>query len=301
MDDVNRYEQSELERGTIADNGRGILLHSDYVISERGVQTNSGTHWPNELRQCLLYWDRIISPVNDSIWVEVDPVANNYLIGEGILEKPCLSADIFAGNNSSLSEGLVDYFLSLDRIEPGAWCMGESASAAISQSNRIVQDRGRLIQLYNAIPFPAVDCPLEDIVRFRRARKDEILALSFEMDRLYQNILRAGDVEWEQKRAVREVGKRCQDVINASRESKLRLRMGSVSLSVSTPLTATVGYLARSVFGMPELGAFLGGVAPSVSIDLGAALKGREPRADHLPYRFVARLNNTPFYSSKSS
>lgn len=289
---VKLVEINGWDNRMLSKNGRGIVIHSDYILKRGGMSTNDGSRWPNEIRSSILYWDHIVHPVNDGVWVEINPDDNRFLISEGVLSKPCLS--VACNDERGIAEALANFYLDLDGAEPGSWCMSESASDAMAFSSKVLPKRGTLIRLYNAVPSPSLECPFEDIIRFKQKRKDEITDLSLELDRLYQNIILSQDSDWAIKSAIREVEIKCRDAIRVSKESKLPFRLSDVTLSVSAPIGAVIGAIGGATFGMPELGAILGGVAPSVTIGLDAALAGRKPQADIFPYRFAASLNSTP-------
>jgi len=70
---------------------------------------------------------------------------------------------------------LAAFYRKLDQSEPGVWSLGTGKNSISFPEREMEEGRGVLVRLYEAIPVPDKDVPLQDILEFRtkRALRDQ--------------------------------------------------------------------------------------------------------------------------------
>lgn len=203
-------------------NKRGI------VIAQRHTTLDGATRHVKlsglELRKYLLFWDVIDYPYCPAITEETnDNLDLQFLESAKILKRTKLKdtkinlthapgAETIAGlHTSSVSytpKGIVVRFsipieLSLkaqmnayiinDQLEPGAWTMAQIASEPRLYEEETVSRPGIEFELYNMLPVPEQDVPLNEIIEFKEKRKDELIEFRCHLDEIYQKIISSAD------------------------------------------------------------------------------------------------------------
>jgi hypothetical protein len=301
LGEASRRKANDPFYGRMPKGGKGIVISAPITIEPDGSISARSEIDERELRRAVLFWDRIVFPSKNIIEFSEGPEIE-YLMKAGILKRPKAQSTNSLGSAGHLfAEAHINAFLKLEALEPGAWSMSEGPSSFMLNQTSFTEGRGALAELYRAIPVPEKDVPLEDLLNFKLARRDEIVSLSLEIDSLFSRVSSSNDSVFELNRAVRKIDLRCADMIRVSRESHLKFTLSDLKVSFSAEIDSgnliqngVIGALAGLQFGMPISGAMVGGITSSlrVKVGMGATLERRKHNHTALnPYRFVWSLH----------
>ncbi|MEZ8949117.1 DUF6236 family protein [Vibrio sp. 10N.247.311.18] len=123
------------------------------------------------------------------------------------------------------------------------------------------------MELYNMLPVPSANTPLEDILEFKLQHHDELVAFRCYLDEMYQQIIGAADIPSARNSQLNRLEQAVRDVDRTMRESRIRVFPDSLR-SVLSGLDGIVGtglavggIVAAASFGVPPLVAGLASAA----------------------------------------
>jgi hypothetical protein len=291
---------SETVRG-----GKGVVISPPVSISSQGaLHIETSAVDPVELRRSVLFWDRIVRPSNSFIQIALSR-DEEFLKGCGVLRE--LSGSLPHGGTMghAYAQSHLKVFSDLEDAEPGLWALSEGPNSfQLEASTTFKQGRGALVELHRAIPLPAQDVPLHDLLEFREKWKGEIRDLTLELDGIFVRLAKAEDPSFELQRAISDIAQICAVVVALGKESNVAFRLSDFSFGISleekfTGLMAAAGIgetIGRS-FGLPLVGAFLGVASQAkIKLSLGGKIT-RNNKVEELalsPFRVASRLTNEP-------
>jgi Family of unknown function (DUF6236) len=294
MGEAKRRKESEPFFGQLPKYGKGLIISNPIEIEGNNVILKSTQLDPLELRRSILFWDRLVWPASNGIYIE-GGVDEDYLKEVGILTRP-----VFRGNGEAgkdLAKAFTSAFRQCESLEPGAWAMSSGENALIMVDQGFAESRGASVELFRAVPIPSRDVPLEEVLRFKERRKDEARAFIIAVDKFFENWVDSEDQAHQLRNAQREIEIRCRDLIEASRESKLPFRLSSWKVGFSfNPYAIVSGGLGKLVgapFGMEMLGALLGAAASSIAIKRDIGSTGSENKKS--AFRFASQVDGELF------
>jgi hypothetical protein len=145
---------------------------------------------PQELRFALLFWDKLVWPKSRSVYIASGP-DESFLEQAGILGRPEYT---FSGVAApGLARTQIQAFLDLDRREPGVWSLAQGEDSFLLKDRILTEGNGAFVELHRAIPVPDKDVPLDDILRFRDKRSDELQLLRHRIDIFVASINDSGE------------------------------------------------------------------------------------------------------------
>jgi hypothetical protein len=260
------------------------------VVAPRFEFDGQTLHFPGlvgveaeDLRKYLLYWDKIDYPNNNLIGTGTGP-NEHFLIEAGVLRRTDIRFTSFSGN---IGYGYILAQAQALQInnqrEPGLWSMVQTANRLFLPSEVSHETRALEIELYNVLPVPSEEVSLEDILRFKERRNDELLALRAAMDELYLEVIDSSDVPRAKTAALRRLENSLRNLHTATNESWASKLLASLRVELNMPNIAThavVGAaLAPTVLDIsPSLGAALGATAAAIKFEFRTTRK-----ADALP------------------
>lgn len=131
-------------------------------------------------------------------------------------------------------------------------------------------ERGPIIEidLYQAIPVPIADVPIEDILNFKFKRQDELMRFRHAMDGFYLSIINSKDIPREKTHKIEEIELSLHDLIAVMKESRWRIILSNRDISFNLPEPSELmkniqagsvgGALLGIMIGLPEIGAAIG-------------------------------------------
>lgn len=122
---------------------------------------------PSELRFSLLYWDKLVYPSNNLISFGGGN-DEEFLVSAGVLTKRLYTYS-HGEAASILFDTYMRAFYDLENIEPGVWSLsqGEKSLFIKNSAPTLIDDSGISLELIRAIPVPAADVPLNEILEFK--------------------------------------------------------------------------------------------------------------------------------------
>jgi hypothetical protein len=230
---------------------RGIVISPPFARLQNGGVRVGGYLSTIEIRKYMLYWDEIDYPDND--FVSVDAGTDmQCLIDCGFASRTRVS---FQGGVSS-GEG--EFFLAAqqaafdehNQLEPGAWSMAQPVDEpyfANAPSSLSIE-----YEIWNMLPVPSNDVPLNEILEFKAKRRDELLALRVFLDEMHQAILSSADIPRAKNTQLAKLELALKDVDRVLGE-----------YGIGKLMTSLRGYIAG------EYGSILGGASfgPLIGVD----------------------------------
>jgi hypothetical protein len=153
---------------------------------------------------------------------------------------------------------------------------------------------GLLFKIFDALPVPAKQVALADILEFKAKRIDELKALQHHLEGIYQHILSAPDRPRAEDRELNALDRAIRDYVTTIGEAPFKKVLSRLDAKLDLPRAAMAasGGVAAFVQGLPLTQAVIGaGAALSVSIGL-----GRKDRAgSQSPFEYVGHYHRELF------
>ena len=145
---------------------RGLIISNPMKIdfAKNSISSTGGLD-PSELRFSLLYWDKFVFPRSNLLGFGGGE-AEEFLISAGVLQKPIYT---FSGGDfaSLVFDTYMRAFSDLENKEPGIWSLSQGEkSLFINSAANLIDHSGLSLELIRAIPVPAADVPLNEILEF---------------------------------------------------------------------------------------------------------------------------------------
>lgn len=184
------------KRGVIASPG---IIH----VQEQGFTLERSIS-PEELRYYALYWDKVVIPGSNLVYIGIPE--EDILIQSGVVERPRVQfvgsfhgveiAHSFAMAQSVVTKKLIEEDPATD------WVMHQFGPALALPPEFTKERRTLRVDLLSALPVPDMNVSIADILEFRERRRDELGELHACLDEVYLEALRSPDPALAGKTAV---------------------------------------------------------------------------------------------------
>jgi len=166
-----------MERGVIAAPGIIRPIVQGFVM-ERSISKE-------ELRYYILYWDRVVIPGNNLVYIGVPE--EEVLIAANAISRPRVQFQgAYQGDQVTYAilgcQALVAEKLVQDRSVD--WVLHQLGDSLVLPSKFISQCDTIRVALVNVLPVPDEAIPIEEILTFKENRKDELSELHESIDEL---------------------------------------------------------------------------------------------------------------------
>jgi len=208
-----------MERGVIASPAL-IDITSNGFMMKRSIS-------PEEIRYYALYWDKVVIPGSNLVYVGVPE--EEVLIETGVIERPRVGfqgswggSDLghsFAIAQAKIAESLLASDREID------WVLHQMGSSLALPSSFQSQQRNLRFDLINALPVPQGDVPIEELLEFKHRRRDQLNVLHKSFDDLYIQIIKSPDPAFTSLQAVSDL-KVAIEIKRGSSGSDLRSGIG---------------------------------------------------------------------------
>ena len=290
MGEAKQRKLTDSNYGSVSNKIRGLIISSPTIMSGNNVRITGGLDH-QELRSSLLYWDRLTWPSNNAVDIKGSPEIE-YLSSVGILSR------IRYEGSGKLSDILIAAqaysFEKLEKESPGVWSIGGGENSLIVNSGDVDRQQGSIMQLYNAIPVPKADVPLDDILKFRQKRRPELLALRSYIEALAEEISNSSDNQEALKDRLAKVDSSCSDLIKVSREWQSPVYLANLKASFNFDLNklganAVKAWVASETLGLSSTTkAIAAGAAGITSMfNIGADIKMQNLRRGSSPFKYA--------------
>jgi hypothetical protein len=197
---------------------RGLIISNPIHISHDLVSLN-GKLDSSELRFSLLYWDKLVHPRSNCISFGGSEDDEQYLISAGILTQPTY---VYTGGvmEKIIFDTYMRAFTDLENREPGVWSLsqGEKSLFINNSAANLINDSGMSLELIRAIPVPAADVPLNEILEFKERRNAELMIFRAHIDKLVFEIQNSPARTDEFNRIAKEIDAACADLLKVGHE-----------------------------------------------------------------------------------
>ncbi|WP_447885197.1 DUF6236 family protein [Serratia fonticola] len=262
---------------------RGVVLSPAFTKLPTGDVMFKSAVDDLELHKYLTYWDIIDVPRNS--YINFDCHQFRFLEETGYLQRTnygdinqhasanisdchrlclrgnvsaiiddCTDITISSHAGNQIINAHEDVFMLRNASSPGQWSKAQVSDKVVA--SEIVNKPGIEIELYNYLPIPSIDTPLDDIIKFKESRADELQAFRCYLDEVYQNIISAADVPRARITAINNIERAVKDIHTTLHESRIKTLMGTLRSVVSdTSGVVGLGLTAAgvSMFGMSPL------------------------------------------------
>jgi hypothetical protein len=185
-----------------------------------------------------------------------------------------------------------------EREEPGLWCIMRGADVEALPLDELEPHAAFQLKLLNALPIPAKDVPLVDVLEFKAARRSELMAMRHYLEELCLAIQREPNRPLVEIHALERFDKAMSDYARAVRGEN-RLAKAVSSLSVKMNWDKVVG-AAVATGTLSQAGMSLTGAACSafgafaVGISVESTLGWRRSKGIG-PFEYLAKVERELF------
>lgn len=270
---------------------RGIILSVPIVIEGVQAHVRKSDLDEQDLRSTLLYWDRIALPISNIIYMP-GGVNVDYLESCGVLDR---IPYFFEGDGvQSLIEAQYRALADLERKQPGCWSLGAGDNSLFVKHEVATLEKGSLLTLYNALPVPKENTPLQEILEFKQKRHTELLLLRSHLDSLTAEIASKNDSVDELNKKMAELNVACSDLIRTTKEYQLPVYLANMNASLNFEATKVAGtaiavWASTTTLGLGTIGAAAASFASAAAttFNLKADIKFRSLKRPSSPYRYA--------------
>lgn len=290
-------EAARLGRGE-----QGLILSGSIGRDADGRPVSLAPPTAQELRHYCLLWDRLDYPSHDDAEELADPDLA-FLTSEGILVRtlfsymatPPMRERMLA--DGGLIAGPAQAFQEAEERQPGQWALARPEDGATFSTDAMVWGRGLLFELHNAIPVPAAEVPLHDVLEFKQQRGAELMALRQELGATYQLILQAPDAAHAYRQHLDRLDKALASAVKVSRESKFPIQFSSfqAKLDYKVWTAGAVAFAAASQAGLGGLNSVLSGLGMAALSSLNVTAGVRAAASKGTPFEYVTRFHDEVF------
>lgn len=249
---------------------RGVIAAPAIIHAYENGFTVERSLSPEELRYYALYWDKVVIPASNVVYLGIHE--EEVLIQTGVISRPTVQ---FTG---SISNADIGYILALSQAEVAKklieeekttdWVMHQIGPYLWLPPDFAKEARTLKFELVNLLPVPYADVPIPDILEFKERRRDELSGLHKYLDDAYLEVLRSPDAGLSGKIAIANLKAAISDLdaVSTERWQKTRKHDFSAELNVEGG-NVVKGAAAGAIFDF-----FLSGMTIPVGAIAGAAM-----------------------------
>ncbi|MEB6107597.1 DUF6236 family protein [Klebsiella aerogenes] len=162
---------------------KGVILLDGYSQDEHGNHNRINHITLEDLRFCLLFWDKIDKPVS---MVNIEPPEDfRVLMQEGIATRTEVDIEGLSGADWMKELTLKSQIKALEKLSDEKdtdWSLGQTSDVVTMPSANIELRAVCEFNLYNAIASPIGDVSIHDVLEFKSFRNDELQCLRQTID-----------------------------------------------------------------------------------------------------------------------
>ncbi|WP_182033399.1 DUF6236 family protein [Vibrio diabolicus] len=165
--------------------------------------------------------------------------------------------------------------------EPGVWSKAQLSFSVVSSGS--IEKESVEFELYDLVPVPSADTPLQDILKFKETRHDELIAFRIYLDEMYQSIISSVDIPRAKNTELNRLEKSLRDVNRVLKESKIKSAVSSLK-SVISGVDGIIGVGVASAPFIPFSPIIAGTVAAGVCIGAKMVMHNNDTTPKELTY-----------------
>lgn len=270
-----------------------ISVHGDSFTMERGLS-------PQEIRYYALYWDKVVIPGSNLVYVGLPE--EEILIQSGVVERPRVGfqgsfggADI--GNSFAVAQSVVAKKL-MEEEKSTDWVLHQIGNKLSIPKEYIEPKNSLRFELVNLLPVPDGTTPIADILEFKERRRSEFNALHECIELAYIEALKCPDTALGASRAIRELKESIANVEAVSSEKWERTSKFDFATEFNLDGGKIINGIASgaafdfftNAFTLP-VGSIIGGIASVFKFKAGYSSSFR-PAANNSKLAFLSHANN---------
>jgi hypothetical protein len=270
---------------------RGLVVSCPLRIEGTSIRIRQTALDQQELRFALLFWDQLAWPTSRAIHIANGP-DEQFLQDAGVMFRPEFTFD--GDGAQGLLRTYLQAFDELDKNEPGAWALSQGENSLLLADGRSIEGNGTTLELHRAIPIPAHDVPLQEILEFRNRRRDELLLLRQHLDGFMHGIENISQDDIAIR--VREIDSACSDLLQVGREwqfpmhlSNLKATFGLNALKFLS--AAGGGWKLAEPYGLTAATVTAAAAGLVSTLELKSDIGFRPVRRPKNPYRYVYSID----------
>lgn len=293
MGESKQRKETDPNYGKFRSKLRGLIISSPIELNGKSIHVEQGHLDTQELRSSLLYWDRLVIPTTNVIFIEGGK-DEAYLESCGILRRK----EIYLHGHGSdiLISAQAITLQQLESETPGMWSLGGGKNSLLIRGNMATQNSGSLLQLFNALPVPKEDTPLAEILEFKRKRRPELLALREYIEQLSMEISSSADSvdSLNEKLGLLDVA--CSDLLRTTREYQLPFYLSNLNASLNFDYknlaVAASTWASTEVLGLSLTSKTLATIAATAGsmISLKSDIKFRSINRPASPFKYAYHI-----------
>ncbi|EOY0980347.1 TPA: hypothetical protein OXO77_004239 [Acinetobacter baumannii] len=244
---------------------KGILITSPKEISIGGGISFSSLD-RREVRKALTYWDEIAYLTNNVVYQSDNEIEELKKFGVASeLNTPLIGS--IRGNQEFINFikfSEINTINSKIKENPAYWSVANNSY--FDRNEEYLADAKELtleIELYQTLPVPSADTPLEKIIEFKEKRGTEILAFREYFEDLVIDICDSKSFDRKKNLEIERVKRSLLDIDRVMKEGKIKIIYDNLRnivkkdfLEISGYTATTSGLTAYGVYLTPQLHAF---------------------------------------------
>jgi hypothetical protein len=263
----NKKEAMQMDRGVIAAPGIIRPLEQGFVV-ERSISNE-------ELRYYILYWDKVVIPGNNMVYIAV-PEEDELIASQAIVRPKVQFHGTYQGNQFTEAilgcQAIVAEKLMQDKTVD--WVIHQIGDSLTLPPNFVTQRDTIRVTLVNVLPVPNAEIPIQEILKFKQNRKDELTELHDSIDELYFEVLNSPDKSLATKKAVLRFQSAIQNIDKTAHEGFKKTRKYDLSVELNldgkdiiagASAGTLIGFFGGG-FSIP-IAAVIGAVVPMIKIN----------------------------------
>jgi hypothetical protein len=178
----------------------------------------------------LMLFDRIELPCSSHVDFSDQNII--FLRSEGHMRAiDIVACDFF--DNSTIRRDPFDVYRIREQVEPGKWALFSSIGDDPIPESEQIPEAAFSLGLFNALPFPHFEAPLDDVLNFKERRYDELVALRTEIERATERVRQAGPEAHIALVERESFLKALYDYVEVMREPNWKKLVGSLQIEVN--------------------------------------------------------------------
>lgn len=253
-----------MKRGVVAAPGIVHRLPRGFQM-ERSISAE-------ELRFYVLYWDHVVIPGNNLVYIGVPEEAE--LIAAGAISRPRVQfTGRFEGDHvASAVLGCQGILATQLAKEPDTdWVVHQFGGDVLSPPGASEEVSALRLAIASVLPVPPGDLPISEVLEFKQSKQSELMALHDCLDELYFDILKTPDRELGSRKLISNLRGEIESLgsgkvdVAAWRKFDLSIEFNVRPKDMALGIAAGSGIAATAGWPVP-LAAAVGAVASLIEV-----------------------------------
>lgn len=273
-------------------NYRGLVVSPPIEIDGTSLHVKSSNLDPQELRFALLFWDQLVWPSSRAVHFS-SSLDEIYLESVNVLARPDYT---FNGDAAQgILRGQIQAYKDRNQAEPGIWALAQGENSLLLKGGLVEEGNGAFVELHRAIPVPAHDVPLAEILEFKEHRRDELNLLRYKLEAFVSGIEKAENKDLALEKCISEVDEACSNLLRLGKEWQCPVHISnlkaSFSISPASSIGGMMGWFLGQQHSLPAAAALSTFASLASTIRIDGDFGFRTARMPASPYRYAYRIN----------